>query len=251
MKTPCDWGSDIADGPHAFTPNFIKVRTAAYAAALRARVALSDGKQTQARDELLAVSALGRNAAAGSSLVGTMIQAAVDMKILDFINAHFGELNPQTRAELSAGLNGRPLRHTVADAMANEQAGFNDWLIEKLESFGTRERDEAKVLENFWVLMTETFKSEPDLADRIIEAAGGTSEGIIRYIKAVEPHYARSLAIARASASDIKRQTAEFEKAINATTNLLARVVIPNIGKARAKELQFEERLARLPNAAP
>jgi hypothetical protein len=251
MKAPCDWGTDIADGPHAFTPNFIKIRTAAYAAVLRARVALTDGEQGQAREELLAVSTLGRHAAAGSSLVGTMIQVAVDGKVLDFISAHFDELKPQTRAELAAGLNGPPLRHTVADAMANEQAGFCDWLSEKLEGYRTKESDDAKVLEQFRALMMKTFSNESDLADKIIEASGGTSAGVIRYIKAVEPHYARSLAIARASASDIKRETAEFEKAINGTTNLLARVVIPNIGKARATELKFEERLSRLPNAAP
>ena len=251
MKTPCDWGADIADGPHAFTPNFIKIRTAAYAAALRARVALTDGEQGGARDELLAASALGRNAAAGASLVGTMIQVAVDGKVLDFISAHFDQLKPQTRAELATGLNGPPLRQTVADAMANEQAGFCDWLSEKLEGYRAKEPDDAKVLEQFRTLMTKTFSNESDLEDKIIEASGGTSAGIIRYVKAVEPHYARCFAIARAPASDVKRETAEFEKAINATTNLFARVVIPNIGKARATELKFEERLSRLPNAAP
>lgn len=251
MKAPCDWGADIADGPHAFTPNFIKIRTAANAAVLRARVALADGQQAQARDELLAASVLGRNTAVGASLVGTMIQVAVDGKILDFIAAHFDELQPQTRAELAAGLNAAPLRQTVADAMANEQAGFCDWLADKLESFRAKEKDDAKVLDQFRALVAGTFKDESDLADRIIEASGETSAGVIRYIKGVEPIYARALTIARASAGDIRRQTAEFERAINATTNLLAKAVIPNVGKARAAELKFEARLGQLPNAAP
>ena len=251
MKTPCDWGADIADGPHAFTPNFIKIRMVAHAATLRARVALADGDQGRARDELLAASALGRNAAADAWLVGTMVQVAVDGKILDFIDAHFAELKRQTRAELSAGLRGPPLRRTAADAIANEQAGFCDWLIDRLEGLRAGERDEAKVLEQFRTLITQTFSSESDLADRIIDAAGGTTAGVVRYIRAVEPHYTRSLAITRASASEIQREMAEFEKAINGTTNLIARVAIPNIGKARLKELEFEQRLNRLPNAAP
>ena len=251
MKVPCDWGADIADGPYASTPNYIRIRTAANAAVLRARVALAEGQQAQARDELLAVSVLGRNVAVGASLVGTMIQVAVDAKVLDFISAHFDELKPQTRAELAAALNGAPPRQTVADAMANEQAGFCDWLVDRLEGFRANERDDAKVLEQFRALLGEVFKSEADLADRIIEASGETSAGVIRYIKGVEPIYARSLTIARASAGDIKRETAEFEKAVNTTTNLLARVVIPNVGKARATELKFESRLRQLPNAAP
>jgi hypothetical protein len=251
MKAPCDWGSDIADGPHAFVPNLIKIRTAAHVAIFRARIALADGQQTQARDELLAVSALGRNAAVGSSLVGTMIQVAVDRMVLDFISAHFNELKAQTRAELAAGLNGPPARQTVADAMANEQVGFQDWLIGKLEEFRGTKTDDAKALDQFRALMADTFSSEADLADRIIEASGGTPAGVIAYIKRVEPFYAQSLRIARASESDIKRELSEFEKAINTTTNLIARVVLPNIGRARARELEFEARLKRLPDAAP
>jgi hypothetical protein len=252
MKVRCDWGTDIADGPHAFTPHFIKIRTSANAAILRARVALTDGQPAQARDELLAISALAHNAAGSGSLVGTMVQVAVDMKILDFISAHFDQLKPQTRAELAAGLNGAPQRQSVADAMANEQSGFCDWLIDRLESFRAKNPgDEAKVLDQFRAVMIDTFNNDSDLADRIIEAADGTSAGVIRYIRAVEPLYVRSLAIARASMSDIQRETADFEKAINASTNLIARVVMPNIGKARLKELDFEARLSRLPNAAP
>ncbi len=251
MKAPCDWGSDIADGPHAFVPNLIKIRTAAHVASFRARIALADGQQTQARDELLAVSALGRNAAVGSSLVGTMIQVAVDRMVLDFISAHFNELKAQTRAELAAGLNGPPARQTVADAMANEQVGFQDWLIGELEKFRGTKTNDAKALDQFRALMADTFSSEPDLADRIIEASGGTPAGVIAYIKHVEPFYAQSLRIARASESDIKRELSEFEKAINTTTNLIARVVLPNIGRARTRELEFEARLKRLPNAAP
>jgi hypothetical protein len=251
MKTECDWGSDPADGPDAFVPKFTRIRTAARAAVLRARIALADGRQTQARDELLAASALGRNGASGASLVGTMIQVAVDGLILDFISAHFDELKPQIRVELTAGLNGAPTRRTVADAIANEQAASGDWLTDKLESFRANERDDANVLEQFRALLSETFKTESDLADRIIEASGGTSAGVIRYLKGVEPFFGRALRIARASASDIKREMAEFEKAINANTNLIVRMVMPNIGKARAKELEFEARLSRLPNAAP
>lgn len=251
MKTTCDWGSDPADGPDAFVPRFIRIRTAAQAAVLRARVALAKGQQTEVRDELLAASALGRNGASSASLVGTMIQVAVDGLILDFISAHFDELKPQIRIDLTAGLNGAPARRTVADAIANEQAASGDWLADKLEAIRTNERDVAKALEQVRVLLSEAFKNESDLADRIIDASGGTSAGVIRYVKGTEPYFGRALRIARAPASDIKRETAEFEKAINASTNLLVRMVMPNIGKARLKELEFEARLARLPGAVP
>ena len=251
MKARCDWGTDIADGPHAFVPGPIKVRTAAHAAVLRARVALSDGKQKQARDELLAVSVLGHHAAAGGSLVVVMVQVAVDMKILDFIGAHFDEFTPETRRELAAGLNGIPQRQTVADAMASEQSGFADWLSAKLEEARAKERDDAKVLDQFRAIITDTFSDESDLADRMIEAAGGTSAGVLRYIRGTDAHYARAQTLARASAENIQRETAAFERAINSTTNLFARVAMPNVGRARMKELDLEARLNALPDRAP
>jgi hypothetical protein len=251
MKAPCDWGTDIADGPEAFMPKFTKIRTAARVGILRARAALAAGQQTQARDELLAISALGHNGASSATLVGTMIQVAVDGLILDFTQGHFDELKPQIRAELTAGLNGAPPRRTVADALVNEQAGFSDWLTDKLESVRAKENGEAKALEEFRALMAGTFRNESDLAERIIEASGGTSAGLIRYVRSLEKYFDRALRIARAPASDMKRETADFEKAINTSTNLLVRAVMPNIGKARQKELEFEARLKRLPDSPP
>ena len=52
FRTPCDWGIDFADGPNAIVPNMRKIRTAANAVWHRARVALADGDQGRARDEL-------------------------------------------------------------------------------------------------------------------------------------------------------------------------------------------------------
>jgi hypothetical protein len=251
MKTRCDWGTDLADGPHAFTPNVRHIRTLANAALLRARAALADNRQAQAREELLAVSVLARNAAVEAWLVGVMVQVAVDNKILDFIDAHFDELKPQTRAELAAGLKGEPQRSTAAQAVANEQAGFTGWLIDRIEVARAKNTNDAHALDTFRAAVTETFSHGPDVADRIIEAAGGTSTGVIRYIRAVEPYYARSVRIARAPANDLDRGAAEFEKALNETTNLIARIVIPNVVKARKTELKFEARLNQFPNTAP
>ena len=248
---PCDWGTDATDGPNALLPNFRKIRTAAYAGILRARIALADGDQARARDEIIALSIMSRQGAVGTSLVGTMIQVASEMKILDFVAAHFEKIKPQTRTEIAAGLQSGPPRLTVADAMLNERAGFQLWIIRKIEEFRAKENDDAKVLEKFRTLMADTFNGETGLADKIIDASGGTSAGIVRYIKSVEPHYKNADAIARASSRDIKRATAAFEAEMNSTTNLLARVIMPNIGKARIKELDFEARLARLPNEAP
>lgn len=251
QKTPCDWGADVADGPHAFTPDWKKVRTAAYAGILRARVALAEGDQARVRDELLGISVMSRHAASSANLVGTMVQVAVGLKVLDFIAAHFDELTPQTRSEISAGLQSAPPRVTVADAINNERTGFQEWLLAQIETARAQETNDAKVLDQFRAVVAGVFENEPVLADRIIHASGGTSAGVVRYIKAVEPFYKRAEVIARANAKDVRRETSEFEAEINNTRNLFARTVIPNVGKARTRELEFESRLSKLPNAAP
>lgn len=251
QQARCDWGIDLADGPAAIGPNMRKLRTAANAVCLRARVALADGNQGRVRDELLAVSVMSRHAAADASLVATMMQVATELKILNFIAAHFEQLKPQTRSEISRGLHAPPLRATVADAMVNEKAGFCDWLVDALEAARAKDRNDTNVFQQFRAMIGETFKHESELADKIIVASGGTSEGVIHYIRAVDVYYKRADAIARTSGDVLKREMAKFETEINNSTNLLALVVMPNVGKARVKELEFEARLAKLPNAAP
>jgi len=248
---PADWGTDVADGPNAITPNLRKVRMAAQAGVLRARIALADADQERARDELLAVSVLSRHSAAGTSLVGTMVQVAAETMILDFVGTHFEQLSAKTRAEITAGLRASPRRATVADAMLQEKAGFCDWLVAKIEAVRTKGGKDEAALQEFRTTIAATFENDSDLAGRIIEASGGTSTGVVRYIKSVDHYYQRSNAIARAPAQDLKRITSEYEAEVNAATNLLARVVLPNVSRARVKELDFEARLGRLPNAAP
>jgi hypothetical protein len=251
QKAPCDWGTDLADGPHAFTPNFIKIRHTVYAAVLRARVALADGKQDQMRDELLAASVLGRHVAVDAVLVGVMIQYAVEGKILDFMDAHFDELKPAIRAEIVSGLKGLPHRFTVAEGIVVEQDVFHGWFLNQLTAFRAANRDDAKAVEQFRALLAGVCSADSKDADQIIRDAGGTSEGIIKYFKASEPAYARCLALAKTGPENLKQATKDLVASIEGTTNVLVRIAIPNVGKARTKELEFQTRLARLPDVAP
>ena len=248
---PCDWGIDSAEGPEALAPNYIKIRTAANAGWLRARVALADGNQSRVRDELIALSIMNRRSAASSALVGTMIQVAVEGKILDFIAAHFDELSVETRAALSNGLNGPPHRNTVAEAMATEQTVFFEWLLEKVDGFRVKEKSNGGALQQFQNLIYQNFGGDAALAEKIIEGGGGTIEGVVKYIRSGESYYARAVELANASSQDVRQKTTAFARDIETSTNVLVLVIMPNIGKARTKELEFLDRLRRLPNTAP
>src|SRR5262249_23465859 len=71
---PCDWGIDMSAGPQTLLPHLRSIRGIAQAGRLRAMWALQQGRQADACGDLLAVLALGRNAAHDGILVSAMVQ---------------------------------------------------------------------------------------------------------------------------------------------------------------------------------
>ena len=60
---PCDWGIDMSDGPATLLPHLSRVKGAVQTAKLRALWELQQGRQADARDDLLAAFESGRKAA--------------------------------------------------------------------------------------------------------------------------------------------------------------------------------------------
>src|SRR5690349_15444196 len=85
MKEPCDWGSDLTDGPAATQPSLIKLRRIAQAIALRARVALEDGREVDSKNDLIALLYLGRRTAIDGLLVQVMIGVSIEEMVLSFV----------------------------------------------------------------------------------------------------------------------------------------------------------------------
>ncbi|HUR46086.1 MAG TPA: hypothetical protein VMZ27_09450, partial [Candidatus Saccharimonadales bacterium] len=67
---PCDWGVDMSPGPNTLLPHLAKCKGIAQAGRLRAMWALQQGRQADARDDLLASLALGRNSSRDGTLIG-------------------------------------------------------------------------------------------------------------------------------------------------------------------------------------
>src|SRR5436190_20207312 len=66
---PCDWGIDMSAGPGTMLPHLARCRGVARAAQLRAMWDLQNGRQAEARDDLLAAFVLGRNSGHDSLLI--------------------------------------------------------------------------------------------------------------------------------------------------------------------------------------
>lgn len=247
MKAPCDWGNDLTDGPATMLPNIAKIRRVAQVCALRARVALDEGREGEAREDLIALLHLGRHSAIEGTLVQVMVGMSVEDLVVSFIAGNLHQFTPATLRKLGAALDAAPRLVTTADAVKAERAAFYERMLAKVEALRTAHPDDdSKVLEEFRELMRRDIDGGGGSANRIIDAAGGSAKGLIQYIKQVAPIYDAMKRAASATHDVADERFEEFVALKSETTNLLANLLIPNITRARAKELESVARLAML-----
>ena len=247
-KAPCDWGIDLADGPATVLPNIAKLRRVAQAGALRAKVALDEGREADATNDLAALLSLGRRSAIDGALVQMMIAQSVNDLIVNFVAGNLHQFTPETLPGLGTMFDAAPRRVTVADAVKAERAAFYGWILGQVESFRTAHPgDDKAVCEAFTELMRRYIDGGNDAnATRIIDASGGTGQGLLSYIKQLEPVYDAMEKVATAPNDQVEQTIADFAAMKSGATNLLVTHLIPNITRARAKELEATARLAML-----
>ncbi|HZI31791.1 MAG TPA: hypothetical protein VFF11_05590, partial [Candidatus Binatia bacterium] len=73
---PCDWGIDMSPGPATLLPQLARCKGVAQAARLRAMWDLQNGRQEDARDDLLAAFSLARNSSRDGTLIAALVQIA-------------------------------------------------------------------------------------------------------------------------------------------------------------------------------
>ena len=243
IRAGCEWGGDLAD--ERWIPSRpLRLRTARQAAQVRARVALAQGRSTDACEDLLATFILGRNIGVNGDLVSVMIQAGFERDLVEFVGENCFRFTPETLAMLSKGIEDSPERNNVSQAISTEKIGFADWIIRQEEGLRVAAGgDEQKAL----AAITELLRScVADEAEKIVQAAGNTSAGVIAYTRGVIPVYGILQSLASASPQNLAGETKQAATLIEGSTNLLARLMIPNVGKARGREIETLARLAML-----
>ena len=81
----CDWGIDLADGPETRLAHLTPAKSMAKAGAFRARYFLSQGKEDDAIQDLVAVTALARRLGNESILISALVQYAMESMVADAI----------------------------------------------------------------------------------------------------------------------------------------------------------------------
>lgn len=194
-SVPCDWGIDVSPGPRTAIPHIGRAKAVCRAAQLRAVWALQQGRQEDARDELLDAFALGRNVASDGIIISAWVQCAIETMNYGTVAQYFGEFSPETLKQLVDGFDAAPQRHTLAACIPLEKRGIYDWSLRKLlELQKAYPNDFVKVMTGFresgYDSMVE-FGGDTNFWPRLAAASGGTSEGIIKLFRETEPVYGR------------------------------------------------------------
>src|SRR5713101_3180197 len=144
---PCDWGLDLGAGPFTLLPHLARNRAIAQAARLRVMWALQQGRQADARDDLLAAFVLGRNSGTDGMMISALVQIAIENIVCSTVAENFHQFSPETLKQLAEGFAAAPLRCTMAACIPAEKSSFPDWLVGKiLELQKANPGNDAKVM---------------------------------------------------------------------------------------------------------
>jgi hypothetical protein len=249
---PCDWGVDMTPGPNTLLPHLAKCKGIAQAGRLRAMWALQQGRQADARDDLLASLALGRNSSRDGTLIGALVQIAIEHIVCSAIAENYFQLTPDTLKELNAGIASAPARGTMATCIPLEKKFFLDWFVEKVKGIQKLyPQDEAKVLAevheaiSFMEAEEGAPPAQPNLRwEQTLKAAGGTSDGILKLAVSMGELYERLGALMTLPQPEYETQLKAFMAEVTRSSNPLVTLAFPAFEKCRSKEFAILAELA-------
>jgi hypothetical protein len=221
-KVPCDWGIDLSPGPNTALPYLARAKAVCQAAQWRAVWALQQGRQEDARDELLAAFVLGRNAGSDPIIIGALVQDAIESIDYATVARYFGEFPPEILSQLAEGFDAAPARRTMAACVPSEKELYVWSLNEILDLRKEHPNDDAKVMAGFrdcGMVMAMNSIGESNFWPQLVAASGGTSEGVIKRLHEMEPLYPRLAEIMALPQSEYETQAKQLSGELRASPN--------------------------------
>ena len=248
-QVPCDWGLDLSDGPNALLPGLAKAKLAAQTARLRVMWHLQNGLPDEARDDLLAALVLGRQLPTDRVLISTLVQFAIENIVASIIAENFYQLPPDTLAEIAAGLESAPGQGLVAECIDTEKKSFSEYYLRKIAEL--RAEDESRALARVRELLARTLDDEDAAADgwvakaeRIMAAAGGTLDGLVRLFQELAPLYEQVERIMRLPPAEYQKAMTDFVSMVKAHPNPLVNEFFMVFDSCRKKEFGTQSTVA-------
>jgi hypothetical protein len=243
---PCDWGIDISEGPAALLPHLARSKAVVQTAKFRALWALQQGRQADAREELVAALVLGRNVARDGTLISTLVQIAMEAIDCRTVAELFGQFSPENLQQLLDGFDAAPARRTVADCVPTEKAFFLDWILRRIEALQqANPGDEAKVMCGIHELLASALEAPADGEqvlpanswERIVKAAGGTSAGVVRLVNDLELLEQQLTAVLALPHGEYEGRMEQLMAEAQRSPNPLLSLLFPAWEKVRPREL--------------
>ena len=237
----------MAAGPGMVLPHLPRAKAAAITARLRVPWHLQNGQQTEACDDWIAAFDLGRNVSRDGTLISFLVQIAIESINCSTVAANFGKFSPESLARLQSGIEAAPPRRTVAESLRTEKTLCQDWWLRKvLEAQRENSGNEAKAMEAIHQLLgTENPETgEPGLWPQIAQAAGGTSDGVVKLLRQRDELFEQVVALATLPYPEFGQQEAVAAKELAQSANPFVAASLPSLLRAREREFRIEATLA-------
>jgi hypothetical protein len=246
----CDWGIDFGPGPATLLTHLFRVKAAAQTARLRVMWDLQQNQQSNACDDLLAALALGRHASTDGALISALVQFAVERIVCMTVAENFNHFSPEALSRISDGLGGPPAQGTIAQSIEAEKS-FKYWYINRMADLRTEyPGNDAKVMEGFHKLYDSVFSSSDGQQEtnstwsQILAASGGTSDGVLKLWRELDPLYERLANIETLPRAQYEEQMKQFSVDVKNSANPFMHELFPALEKCRPKEFAASEDMA-------
>jgi hypothetical protein len=201
---PCDWGIDLSPGPGTLLPQLARIKGIAQTTRLRALWDFQNGRPAEAKEDLVAALALSRNSSRDGTLISALVQIAAENILCSIVAENFDQWSPEMLQQLEDGFAAGPQRGMITSCLATEKTCFRDWLSNKIKELQRNNPgNDAKVMAGIRDIFSgyegpqegQTNAVSGTLWNRVNEAAGGTSEGVLQLLKDEDPYFQRLAAI--------------------------------------------------------
>ncbi len=255
---PCDWGTDLSSGPATLLPQLAPAKAVMVATRLRQRWDLQHGRQAEACEDFLAAVTLARNLTRNGLLMSVLVQGALESIACSMVAENFGHFSPEALQRLAAGLEAAPVRGTLAGCVAGEKVLSQDWMLRRIEELQrANPGDDAKVMAGirelfapaFDVLVAQWLKEKAEEAswwERLVQSAGGTSEGVAKLIRGLEPFDQKLAGILALPYSEYQEQMKQLKAETQQSDNPLPRLGLTLWENSRDKEFKAQVNFAML-----
>jgi hypothetical protein len=245
QKVPCDWGVDLTTGADALLPHLSHCKQASLMMALDVQWRLQQGDQAGARDDVLASLTLGRNAARDDTLIGALVQGAIQGIVCWNVAENFGQFSPRTLQQLATGFDAAPAWGTVATAMAGEKILFHDWMISVIQDAQkANPNDETAVMAALGQEIGRRWTEETNFWPQLTNATGGTSEGLLKMVRDTKPWFKQLDGIMALPHGAFEAQFSQLRGAVKQSGNYLFADGLNAWNDCRRKEFTRQVELA-------